>query len=97
MSVAPFSGSLKPLSIVGERHAWWKSPPGASTNSGGSLWSVESGVTSLAPPLMTGATLRGVVNPHGCATKYHFEYGRTKKYVTARPRSRSRRPRHRRA
>jgi phosphodiesterase/alkaline phosphatase D-like protein len=33
----------------------------------------------------TGATLRGRVNPHGCATTYRFEYGTTTAYRSVTP------------
>ncbi len=33
----------------------------------------------------TGATLRGLVNPRGCATTYRFSYGPTTKYGVATP------------
>jgi hypothetical protein len=39
-----------------------------------------SATASPAAVKLTGATLRGAVNPDGCATKYHFEYGTTKAY-----------------
>jgi hypothetical protein len=49
---------------------------------------VESPTTATAAPAavkLTGATLRGAVNPNGCTTKYHFEYGTTAAYGHSTP------------
>jgi hypothetical protein len=53
----------------------------ATVNCGAGSAPAPAAVTGAASAVTaTGATLRGTVNPNGCATTYHFQYGPTISY-----------------